>query len=992
MKTRHAFFLIFCIITLPCVVFADDIAIYGTQSVTVEPNVLILFDTSGSMKETVEGSAISDGVDDTYDPSTVYSGRFPTQATYYQGWGGWRKYNDDVAEITNETVRQALLQDGYSQVTFETNWGGTWDTWMRLGNYWNFLERPVSSDRTRLEIAKDVVTELLEETTGVNFGLMELNSCHGGLLVSECGTDNVAIASEVAKLSAGGGTPLAEALAEAGLYYAGKRGHFSHTSSKYTSPIQYTCQKNYVILFTDGEATCDEDPILYTADAYMGKTIGDYDKDKKDLYEDGRVHRYASDDAPSQLWKVDNGTTDFLDDVADFLYESDLSPLGEGTTLNKQNVITHTIGFTVDHDLLGRAATDGGGSYYKASRASDLKEAFVKILSSIAEESSTFVAPVVPVNRDQRTADADSIYLAFFKPEQIGDWKGNLKKYSLSESGDILDASGNIAVNPDGTMKENSKSLWTSSERDGADVLKGGSGEKILGQTSRNFYTYTGKSEKNLVSAVNSFDSSNSDLLALGVTADQITEAKAGIGGWPIGSIIHSEPVVVHYSSSSSVIYFGSNDGFLRAINDATGEEIWAFIPPGQLSRLSLLSDNNYDYYVDATPSVAYGDLMPGTTLFEPETLLVGERRGGKSYYALDISSSSQPKYKYEIDVNYLSGSGGELLGQSWGAPTSCSVKVGSDTDAKVFILPGGYDNNQDKLSPDSEDSVGRALFAVKVSDGTLVGLNVNNGNWDSMSHSIVDLYAVDSNSNGVTSRVYAGDMKGQVFVISDDKNDTVRDGSRLIEDKLADGSWSFKNLLFTCDEGKLFYAPVPADVNGVETLYFGTGNRANPLCAESNRFYAVRNNWYDTGLSDSDLVDVMDESVSYANSLKTKKGWYFGFTHTNEKVVSRALVYSDVVYFTTYTPSESNTQGIGSDPCLNVGARGVGRLYAVSAIDGTSVTDWGTGTKCRFVDLPGNLPIAKPVLDGDNIRVGPMKWGAIKDDKDSYFYWKQRP
>lgn len=980
MKFRHALILCWLVLTCPLTALADDIAIYGTQSVTIEPNVLIIFDTSGSMSETVEGSAPSDGVSDTYDPDTVYSGSHPSRAVYYKSGSRWKWYSNDVDDIGNDAIEATLLSVGYAEVTMRSG-RRRWKTWMRIGNYRNFLERPVASDRTRLEIAQDVVKELLAETTGVRFGLMKLNSCDGGRLISSCGTDNSVISSKVDDLTANGGTPLAEALAEAGLYFAGKTGYFSHTSSNYVSPIEYSCQKNYVILFTDGEATCDESSLLYGNNRYMGKTIGDYDNDDRDLNDDGSVHRYPSDDSYY-------GTTDFLDDVAMFLYNEDLvSSMGTGTSFAKQNVITHTIGFTLDHDLLNRAAIDGGGTYHTASRASDLKEAFQQIMSTIAEESSTFVAPVVPVNREYRTAEADSIYLAFFKPVQAGDWKGNLKKYTLSESGDVLDALGNNAVNTDGTMKENSKSLWTQGGNDGADVLKGGAGERIQEQTSRNFYTYTGGSEKSLTNTVNRFDASNSDLLGLGVTTDAITAVKEGVGGWPIGSIIHSEPVVVHYSTSSSVIYFGSNDGLFRAINDANGEELWAFVPPGQLDRLDRLSDNNYDYYVDGSPSVSYGNLMSGTTLFSPDTVLVGERRGGYRYYALDISSYSEPKWKYEVTT-----AGGEALGQTWGRPAYCRIKLSSTTDAKVFVMPGGYNQVKQEASSGvgTVPEMGRALFAVKASDGSFTGLKVNHGNFNKMTNSIVDLYTVDTDADGITTRVYAGDMAGQVFVVADDVLDTVREGSRVVEAKAPDGTWSYRNRLFSCNSGKLFYAPVPAEVSGVETLYFGTGNRANPLGSESNRFYGVRNTLWDSDLTDSDLVNVTDESASYADVLKTKKGWYFNLPNTNEKVVSRALVNSGVVYFTTYTPTSESSSDSDADPCAGAGARGVGRLYAVSAFDGKAVTTWGGSTKTRSTELPGNLPIAKPIFNGTKIQVGPMSWDAAKDDRVDYFYWKQ--
>src|SRR4030066_1910864 len=57
-----------CILmVLPVVVHATDVEIYGTTTSEIKPNVLIIFDNSGSMNEEVR-SAIG------YDPSVTYPG------------------------------------------------------------------------------------------------------------------------------------------------------------------------------------------------------------------------------------------------------------------------------------------------------------------------------------------------------------------------------------------------------------------------------------------------------------------------------------------------------------------------------------------------------------------------------------------------------------------------------------------------------------------------------------------------------------------------------------------------------------------------------------------------------------------------------------------------------------------------------------------------------------------------------------------------------
>ncbi len=54
---------------------ADDTDIYGVSTVDVPPNVLIIFDNSGSMDE-------QDVPDESYNPATIYDGSYPVNAVY----------------------------------------------------------------------------------------------------------------------------------------------------------------------------------------------------------------------------------------------------------------------------------------------------------------------------------------------------------------------------------------------------------------------------------------------------------------------------------------------------------------------------------------------------------------------------------------------------------------------------------------------------------------------------------------------------------------------------------------------------------------------------------------------------------------------------------------------------------------------------------------------------------------------------------------------
>ena len=140
------------------------------------------------------------------------------------------------------------------------NCGGT-RAGCRTGNYMNYVESGVGATESRIDVAKEVITDLINTTTGVRFGVMRFNNDQGGRVVAECGTDKSTLITEIANITADGWTPLAETLAEAGLYFAGKDSWFN-SGVTYTSPMQERCQKNYIIIMTDGQPTEDIDSKL----------------------------------------------------------------------------------------------------------------------------------------------------------------------------------------------------------------------------------------------------------------------------------------------------------------------------------------------------------------------------------------------------------------------------------------------------------------------------------------------------------------------------------------------------------------------------------------------------------------------------------------------------------------------------------------------------------------------------------------------------------
>jgi type IV pilus assembly protein PilY1 len=799
----------------------------------------------------------------------------------------------------------------------------------------------------------------------------------GGQVIANIGSSDAAIkaALDAPSFNPVGATPIAETLAEAGLYFAGEDSWANHNLT-YTSPIQWRCQKNYVILMTDGNSWWDEgnnhnDPNIFTRPDYMnGKTIGDYDNDGVDPHTDI------------------NGGTHWLDDVAKFLHDEDLmiaprtDNAGESfddITWPKQSITTYTIGFATGTDdiLLTRAAdsSHGHGAYYSSENSTQLQMAFTTIIGQILETNASFIAPVVPVSKLNQTYAGNSVYLSLFKPNNgSGFWYGNVKKFGLNPYGYLLQKNGSFATNADGLILDSATSCWQESLNDGSTAEEGGAGAALLTQSSRNNYTYKSGNPTALTHSSNLIGSLNGLITYTVMGLENLLEyldllaylKGEGIydqGGdeerdWMLGDILHSRPATM-YDGNKTVIFVGANDGFLHVfvdddkgtvsnLADDTVNEAWTFTPWELLPTLKELKDSTtHHYYVDGSP-VLYKD---GTNRY----VTFGLRRGGNKYYTLDIgdydangdyisSGYLSPKWAWEIAPNILTN---ETLGQSWSTPVIRTIAIGSGNTKQVILLSGGYDaDNEDLDNPASNDTKGRAIFAVDAATGALNShINFNHSNFSDLDYSVVDLTSFDYNGNGLEDTIYAGSLGGDLFAF---------------EDRDADGEWEEK-LIFQARYGatassllKFFYSPDITLEGFGDYVFIGTGDREHPTQTTTvNRFYAIKNRWPTsaTTFTEADLIDVTSYSYgpeTYAN-ITNGNGWYIRLNEcAGETVVSSPIVINGIVFFTTFCPSSS---GAETDECYVQGLGG-GYLYAMNYLTGEAVINFDTTNDANGVEV----------------------------------------
>ncbi len=959
LKKSFTFFLAFTLLNFSFIFFSFnrshglDIDLYTVTSWDVPPNVLIIFDTSSSM--TIQDQRPPYNPNRPSPPPT-YPGPYPNDAVYKKEGGNWIIFKNNISDIFCSSTRDSLTIEGIwnGKLKTDTSCGGSRNVFLQTGNYMNYLVYSESSNQPRLGLAKGTIHSYVNSTEGVRFGLMVFNSNgQGGRVVAPVSDDKLGIfnaLNDIQPSNVVDWTPLAETLYEAMLHFKGGPSYYN-SGSNYTSPIQYRCQKNYIIILTDGYPTHDvaDDPTSPVNTQRGGyPSIGDYDSDGIESTAYGEPSLQGSH---------------YLDDIAKYVHENDFSSGFSG----RQNLTVYTIGFNpslfaLDSALLQSTATKGGGKYFYCHDSQSLKLAFQMIIEEILSQSTSFVAPTVPISQLEKETSGDRIYMAMFKPKEKSFWDGNIKKFGIATSndpakgvviGDVIDKNGNLAIDPETyTIYDTAVSYW-STDADGGEVVKGGVGQilKYADLSQRKIYTYRGTYPE-LTHSSNAFTTDNIPASLLGLDIEEeknklinylygydaydedqdlnTTENRQ----WVLGAFIHSRPIIIHYSSKT-VIFAGGNDGMLHAFNDADGTELWAFIPPDLLSRLKYLTGNTVEFFVDGSPKAYLEKDQVGN--LTKAILICGERRGGDRYFALDITNPDQPKWLWDIHPGLSDYS---EMGQSWSSPLIGKIRYGTN-DKWAFFIGGGYDTHQDNLPvpQDQNDSRGRAIYVIDVLNGARIWkYSVANNNL--MRYSIPsDIARVDTDNDGRIDRLYVGDTGGQIWRFDIGDSSTTNWIGKCIFNSNSPSPPSGTDLR------KIFYPPdvtLEKDGGNYELIVFGTGDREHPKgMGVIDRLYAVKDRNQNYVLTESHLVDVTTDQLQSGtpeekqltyNQIKNGSGWYIQLNQYNgEKCLSSPLVAYGVSYFTTFAPTE---EGL-TDPCF-VG-EGTARLYAVNYLNGNA-------------------------------------------------------
>lgn len=705
--------------------------------------------------------------------------------------------------------------------------------------------------------------------------------------------------------------------------------------------------------------------------------------------------------------------------------------------------------------IVAKSITESSTADWLATWIDDLGTAPEAGALRLLQVPAVASAPTVTADTANQLFHENHTYLSLFRPDIDLGWIGNIKKYylcqdpSICELGELLDVAENPATASDNTILNTAQSLW-SSVIDGSAVNKGGAGEKLPTHQSRTVYTYLGTDDSPSIPAtldVYHVNNSSITLTMLGGAPTDPVGDRAKIMDWYRGkdvkdedddtvteedrpwafpSPLHSRPKIVLYADPGGgdpieKIVVGLHDGTVRFLDGATGIEQFAFAAPSLLTHHKDMYaaagtdglwglDLAHVYGVDGSPQVLSED-TDGDGTDDKHTLIIGMRRGGETYYALDISADSNgavtPKFLWRITAGDI---GFGKLGQTWSAPLPADILV-TDTGAQsglktrtALIFGGGYNIDQD--SGFTTTGSGNGLYLVDPADGSKLlsigGLGFGaDVQLPGMVYAIPgDLAPVDSDGDGNIDRIYFADTGGQVWRVDLSPTLSESSGGRLAV--LATGG--------TAADERRFYEPPEVtpvtDNDGIskikqyDIVSIGSGYRAHPLDQViEDRLYAIRDYLIDSSieldgltqdptnypqcgggsalttcsgpLTESDLADVTNNLIQVGTTsevtaaelaLSSKEGWYMKFENLDgngapellgEKSLAATTVIDGVLLATSYIPPQS---------CNAWEGQGTSRLYAVDLLSGEAVFEdfdgiTGLDTSDRYMNIGKGMP-----------------------------------
>lgn len=794
----------------------------------------------------------------------------------------------------------------------------------------------------------------------------------------------------------------------------------SKNATVYNSPVLPGCVKNYIIYISNGavqDTSSDTSQAAAALSAVGGSTT------LIPLNPSGSQDNVA--DEWARFMKAD------ALDVTVYTLDVNKETTGQGP------------GWTA---LMKSMASQSSGKYFDvASSGTQILDALNNILTEIQSVNSVFASVSLPLSVNTQDTLLNQVFVGMFRPDPDANprWVGNLKQYKIGKAGtevQLQDAAGVNAVNSQtGFIAECARSYWTpttldtewsSSPRgdcltvansrasnypDGSIVEKGAQAYKLRGTTTRTVKTCSPIS----CTTLTDFNSNNVTSTLLGVSTPTNRDA---LINWAIGQdvldeningitlaetrlsvhgdVLHSRPTAINFGTAAApnvVVFYGGNDGMLRAVNGnqtaaigsfAAGSELWSFMPPEFYTQIKRQFDNTVPVSVPSYPGPS-GSLPKPYGIDGPITYYQGTlgviggvkktfvyasmRRGGRAMYGFDVTDTlttpNSPVLKWKIGcpnstIDSGCTPGMSDIGQTWSTPRS--LLASGYGSSPLLIMGGGYDDCEDYDSfvvgganhNCVASSKGKKIYVIDANTGALVkAFDTDRG--------VIAQQLVVSDSAGLAKYAYTADLGGNVY--------------RITFGAGAPSSWAITKIAsLGCDttatcvaNRKFMFIPSVVEKGDAYTVMLGSGDREKPIKyytasgAVTNYFFSLIDKPLDAawpGSADcgsniickNSLLAIAPGVTPTATALTAKKGWYLGLT-AGEQVVTSALTVLDTVAFNTHEPA---VPVVGS---CKKGNLGTARVYNVGFSNAASTN----GTNSPSVVLPTTIGLAPDPTGG---------------------------
>lgn len=778
-------------------------------------------------------------------------------------------------------------------------------------------------------------------------------------------------------------TPLRSSLSFVGRYYANKLDN-------QVDPMQYSCQKNFTILSTDGywngnggkqlngTSDMDNQDGTGTARPYLDSS------NKSDTLADTAMYYYKNDLRTSSLNNCtgilsgENVCTNSLDPSHevqrmqtytlglglsgtlayvknyDDPAQGDYLQIQQGTK-NWPDPIENTT--TARIDDLWHAAVNGRGKYYSADNAQDMAESLSDALTQI--QANTGSSSAAATSNLEPVAGDNFVYVALYR---TGDWYGDLLASTIDiTTGAVslkLDTNGNPTSGTYQWSAQTQLDTKASANSDTRNIYIFDSSES----TKLDNFQYTNLSSAQKLMFDNLCSGTFKLTQCTNLSTSDKTLANAGTNvvnflrghnqyenglfrdrSHLLGDIVNATPIYVklppfQYTEDDysafitaqknrvSTVYAAANDGMLHAFDGTTGQERWAYIPSMVMNNLYKLADNDY-----SNNHQYFVDASPtvADVLIGStwKTILVGGlNAGGRGLYALDVTDPQNPKGLWEFT--------NDNMGYSFGNPIVTRLETGE----WVVIVSSGLNNT----SPG--DGVGR-LFVLNVADGSLraempTGLSTGVGDTTTPSGlGKLNIWVENPLENKV-DRVYGGDMLGNVwrFDINNTIATTGREAVKVAE--LKNDATQLQPITVKPELAKINNRYIVLVSTG---RYLGSSDISD---TRQNTIYAFKDDSLSTGLGNlrarADIVEqTLSDSVDAGNKpIRTitnnsmdwsaKSGWYVDLISTGERVNVEMQLQYNTLTLAGNVPGNSNA-------CTVSG--GYAWLYHFDITDGSYVS-----------------------------------------------------